>query len=86
VSREDGKIADPRFLGGKEGGCNRGGRGFKADRQEDHLFVRVVEAGRRTEYEAIFGYAVREAEKTGVEMPSTRYVYQFLKGMNEFLG
>jgi ketopantoate reductase len=44
-----------------------------------------VDAGRRTEYEAIFGYALREAEKRGVEMPLTRYVYQFLKGMDEFL-
>jgi 2-dehydropantoate 2-reductase len=44
-----------------------------------------VEAGRRTEYEAILGYAVREAEKRGLEMPLTRYVYQFLKGMDEFL-
>jgi 2-dehydropantoate 2-reductase len=45
-----------------------------------------VEAGRKTEYEAIFGYAVREAEKRGLEMPLTRYVYQFLKGIDEFLG
>lgn len=44
-----------------------------------------VEAGRKTEYEAIFGYAVREAEKRGVEMPLTRYVYRFLKGMEAFL-
>ena len=44
-----------------------------------------VEAGRRTEYEAIFGYAVREAEKRGLEMPLTSYVYQFLKGTDEFL-
>ena len=44
-----------------------------------------VEAGRRTEYEAIFGYALREAEKRGVEMPLTGHVYQFLKGMDEFL-
>jgi 2-dehydropantoate 2-reductase len=42
-----------------------------------------VEAGRRTEYEAIFGYAIREAEKKGIEMPLTRYVYQFLKGIDE---
>jgi 2-dehydropantoate 2-reductase len=45
-----------------------------------------VEAGRRTEYEAIFGYAVREAEKRKLDMPLTRHVYQFLKGMDEFLG
>jgi 2-dehydropantoate 2-reductase len=45
-----------------------------------------VENGRKTEYEAIFGYAVRESEKTGVEMPLTRYIYQFLKGIDETLG
>jgi 2-dehydropantoate 2-reductase len=45
-----------------------------------------VENGRKTEYETIFGYAVREAQKKGVEMPLTRYVYQFLKGMDEALG
>lgn len=45
-----------------------------------------VESGRRTEYEAIFGYAVRESEKMGVEMPLTRYIYQFLKGIDETLG
>lgn len=45
-----------------------------------------VEAGRRTEYEAIFGYAIRESEKVGVEMPLTRYVYQLLKGIDEALG
>jgi hypothetical protein len=45
-----------------------------------------VEGGRKTEYEAIFGYAIREAEKNGVEMPLTRYVYQFLKGIDETLG
>jgi 2-dehydropantoate 2-reductase len=45
-----------------------------------------VEAGRKTEYEAIFGYAVREAEKKGIQMPLTRLAYQFLKGMDEFLG
>jgi 2-dehydropantoate 2-reductase len=45
-----------------------------------------VEAGRRTEYEAIFGYAVREAEKRGLEIPLTRRVYQLLKGMDESLG
>lgn len=44
-----------------------------------------VEGGRKTEYEAIFGYAVREAEKKGIEMPLTRHVYQFLKGMDEML-
>jgi 2-dehydropantoate 2-reductase len=42
-----------------------------------------VEAGRRTEYEAIFGYAIREAEKKGVDMPLTRYIYRFLKGIDE---
>lgn len=42
-----------------------------------------VEAGRRTEYEAIFGYAVREGEKRGLEMPLTRHVYHFLKGIDE---
>jgi 2-dehydropantoate 2-reductase len=42
-----------------------------------------IEGGRKTEYEAIFGYAIREAEKKGVEMPLTRYVYQFLKGIDE---
>ena len=45
-----------------------------------------VEGRRRTEYEAIFGYAIREAEKKGVEMPLTRYVYQILKGIDEALG
>jgi 2-dehydropantoate 2-reductase len=45
-----------------------------------------VEGGRKTEHEAIFGYAVREAEKKGIEMPLTRHVYQFLKGMDETLG
>lgn len=45
-----------------------------------------VESGRRTEYEAIFGYAVRESGKMGVEMPLTRYIYQFLKGIDETLG
>jgi len=45
-----------------------------------------VEGGRKTEYEAIFGYAVREAEKKGIEMPLTRHVYQFLKGMDETFG
>jgi 2-dehydropantoate 2-reductase len=44
-----------------------------------------VESGRKTEYETIFGYAVREAQKKGVEMPLTRYVYQFLKGIDESL-
>jgi len=44
-----------------------------------------VENGRKTEYEATFGYAVREAEKLAVEMPLTRYVYQFLKGIDETL-
>jgi 2-dehydropantoate 2-reductase len=42
-----------------------------------------VEYGRKTEYEATFGYAIREAEKKGVEMPLTCYVYQFLKGIDE---
>ncbi len=45
-----------------------------------------VESGRRTEYEAIFGYAVRESEKMGMEMPLTRYIYQFLKGIDQTLG
>jgi 2-dehydropantoate 2-reductase len=45
-----------------------------------------VEGGRKTEYEAIFGYAVREAEKKGIEMPLTRYVYRFLKGIDEVQG
>jgi 2-dehydropantoate 2-reductase len=45
-----------------------------------------VEGGRKTEYEAIFGYAIREAEKKGIEMPLTRHVYQFLKGIDEALG
>jgi 2-dehydropantoate 2-reductase len=44
-----------------------------------------VENGRRTEYEAIFGYAVRESERMGVEMPLTRYIYQFLKGIDEII-
>ena len=44
-----------------------------------------VESGRKTEYEATFGYAVRESEKMGVEMPLTRYVYQILKGLDETL-
>jgi len=44
-----------------------------------------VENGRRTEYEAIFGYAVRESERMGVEMPLTRYIYQFLKGIDQIL-
>ena len=44
-----------------------------------------VESGRKTEYEAIFGYAIREAEKLGVEMPLSRYIYQFLKGIDETL-
>jgi 2-dehydropantoate 2-reductase len=45
-----------------------------------------VEGGRKTEYEAIFGYAVREAEKKGIEIPLTRHVYQFLKGIDGTLG
>jgi len=45
-----------------------------------------VEGGRKTEYEAIFGYAVQEAEKKGIEMPLTRHVYQFLKGIDGMLG
>ena len=45
-----------------------------------------IEAGRRTEYEAIFGYAIREAERKGVDMPLTRSVYQFLKGIDEVQG
>jgi 2-dehydropantoate 2-reductase len=45
-----------------------------------------VEGGRKTEYEAIFGYAVREAEKKGIEMPLTRHIYQFLKGIDGMLG
>jgi 2-dehydropantoate 2-reductase len=45
-----------------------------------------VEGGRKTEYEAIFGYAVREAEKKGIEMPLTRHVYRFLKGIDEAYG
>lgn len=44
-----------------------------------------VENGRKTEYEAIFGYAIRKAEKMGVEMPLVRYVYQILKGLDEAL-
>jgi 2-dehydropantoate 2-reductase len=44
-----------------------------------------VENGRKTEYEAIFGYAIREAEKMEVEMPLTRYVYRILKGYDEAL-
>jgi 2-dehydropantoate 2-reductase len=44
-----------------------------------------VEGGRKTEYEAIFGYAIREAEKKGIDMPLTRHVYQFLKGMDDTL-
>jgi 2-dehydropantoate 2-reductase len=44
-----------------------------------------IEAGRRTEYEAIFGYALREAEKVGLEMPLTSYIYRFLKGIEETL-
>ena len=42
-----------------------------------------IECRGKTEYEAIFGYAIREAEKKGVEMPLTRYVYQLLKGIDE---
>jgi ketopantoate reductase len=42
-----------------------------------------VENGRKTEYEAIFGYAIREAEKKEMEMPLTRYVYRILKGYDE---
>jgi 2-dehydropantoate 2-reductase len=45
-----------------------------------------LEAGRKTEYEAIFGYAIREAEKKGIEMPLTWHIYQFLKGIDEALG
>jgi ketopantoate reductase len=45
-----------------------------------------VEGGRRTEYEAIFGYAIREAERKGVDMALTRYIYRFLKGIDETLG
>jgi ketopantoate reductase len=44
-----------------------------------------MENGRKTEYEAIFGYAIRKAEKMGVEMPLTRYVYRILKGYDEAL-
>lgn len=44
-----------------------------------------VENGRKTEYEAIYGYAIREADKMGVEMPLTRYIYQILKGLDEAL-
>jgi 2-dehydropantoate 2-reductase len=45
-----------------------------------------IERCRKTEYEAIFGYAVREAEKKGIHMPLTRFVYQFLKGIDEVQG
>ena len=45
-----------------------------------------VEGGRKTEYEAIFGYAIREAEKKGIDMPLTHYVYQLLKGIDGTLG
>jgi 2-dehydropantoate 2-reductase len=45
-----------------------------------------VEAGRRTEYEAIFGYAVWEAAKLGVNLPLTAYAYRFLKGIDQALG
>jgi 2-dehydropantoate 2-reductase len=45
-----------------------------------------IESCRKTESEAIFGYAIREAEKQGVSMPLTRFVYQFLKGMDEVQG
>ena len=44
-----------------------------------------VENGKKTEYEAIFSYAIREAEKMGVEMPLTCYFYQILKGFDEVL-
>ena len=45
-----------------------------------------VEGKRKTEYKAIFGYAVRNTQKKGVEMPLTCYVYQFLKGIDHTFG
>jgi len=45
-----------------------------------------LEGGKKTEYQAIFGYALREAEKQGLKMPLTQTVYHVLKGIDEYLG
>jgi 2-dehydropantoate 2-reductase len=45
-----------------------------------------VESRKKTESETIFGYAIREAEKRGIQMPLTHFVYQFLKGIDEIQG
>ena len=45
-----------------------------------------VVAGRRTEREAIFGFAVREGETKGVSMPFTRHTFALLSAIDENLG
>ena len=45
-----------------------------------------LERGRRLEYDAMFGYAVRKAGELGVSLPTVEVCYRLIKGVAESLG
>jgi len=45
-----------------------------------------IVAGRRTECESIFGYAVREGDRKRLPMTFTRYVYALMSAIDQSLG
>jgi ketopantoate reductase len=42
-----------------------------------------LERGRRLEFEAMFGYAVRKAAELGVSLPTVEICYRLIKGVAE---
>ena len=47
--------------------------------------AQAICAGRRTEFESIFGFAVREGEKKKLHMPLTQHVYAVFRAIDESL-
>jgi 2-dehydropantoate 2-reductase len=45
-----------------------------------------LERGRRLEYDAMFGYAVRKGAELGVSLPAVEVCYRLIKGVAESLG
>jgi 2-dehydropantoate 2-reductase len=45
-----------------------------------------LERGRRLEYDAMFGYAVRKGAELGVSLPTVEVCYRLIKGVAESLG
>jgi 2-dehydropantoate 2-reductase len=44
-----------------------------------------LERGRRLEYDAMFGYAVRKGAEIGVSLPTVEVCYRLIKGVAESL-